>query len=559
MKSKRIIALVTAMLTAASLASCNSSSGTPQSSAPNSSTPQSSEPSSSGGSESSSAPGAGSGPVSGDPITLRVLARTPSFYPNQDFGQVGNMMAYEEMTNIHIEWENVDPGVFNNTLAAAIASDTLPDVILKGSISNTNLSDWGSQGILVDLSGYIDEYAPNFKKLMDENDGIAQAITSPEGGIYGLPQVILSPAMRAPTKLYINKKALAAAEVELPKTMDEFYDMLVAMRDADYNGNGQKDEIPFIAGSSFYTGFHGSFGLRTRGAHHDIVDADPETHEVRIFAATENYRKFLEFMAKMYQNGVVYPEIFTEGVKNVSVLAAEQKLGVIMDTTLYNVPTEYVDDWEGLKLWPAGPDGYDIASNVRSVLHSVGNFAITADCEYPERALQWADYFYSEEGSLFYHAGVEGVNWEKKSDGTLGYTDETQATRTAEMTQDSFIAQFAMWPGGRNPAVMLDNLWGGEYEAEPAATASALLDYASDTIWPFFAWTDEENEVIGTIHDDIKSYITSSTAQIVAGEVQLTDEWWNSFVAQIESMDADKVIDAYTSALTRVYGDSSKF
>ena len=562
MKAKRTSALLTALILAASFTACSgggdASSAAPASSA--GSTPASSAAASSeeASSEAASSEASG-GPVAGEPITLHFLARTTSVYPNQDYGQVQNMIAYEEMTGVHIEWENVDPDVFNNQLAAAIASDTLPDVIMKGSISNTNLSNWGGQGILIDLGEYIDSCAPNFKKLMEENAGIKEAITAPDGGIYGLPQVILSPAMRAPTKLYINKKALEAAGKQMPTTLDEFYDMLVAMRDSDWNGNGQKDEIPYIANKDFYTGFHGSFGLRTRGAHHSIVDADPETHEVRIFAQSENYRKFLEYMTKLYKEGLIYPEIFTEGKKNVSVLAGEQRLGVIMDTTLFNVPTEYVDDWEGLKLWPTGPDGYNIASNIRSVLHSVGNFAVTADCKYPERAMQWVDYFYGEEGSLFYHAGIEGVNWEKKADGTLGYTEATQATRTPEMTQDSFIAQFAMWPGGRNPAVMLNNLWGGEYEAEPAATADALLGYASDIIWPFISWTEEENEVMGTEHGDISNFITSSTAQVIAGEVELTDDWWNNFVSQIDAMGGQKVIDAYKSALTRVYGDPSKF
>ena len=36
------------------------------------------------------------------------------------------------MTGVDIDWENVDPSVFANTLAASIAADDLPDIILKG-------------------------------------------------------------------------------------------------------------------------------------------------------------------------------------------------------------------------------------------------------------------------------------------------------------------------------------------------------------------------------------------------------------------------------------------
>lgn len=145
------------------------------------------------------------------------------------------------------------------------------------------------------------------------------------------------------------------------------------------------------------------------------------------------------------------------------------------------------------------------------------------------------------------------MNWEKKADGTLGYTEECAARRTGSMTQDAFIAEFAMWPGGRNPSVMLGNLWGGEYEAEPAATAMAMIEDVPGVVWPFFSWTPEENEVISTTQTDIKTFISNSTAQAVAGEVEITDEWWNGFVSNIDSMGGQKLIDAYQSAVDRIY------
>lgn len=499
-------------------------------------------------------------PLTDEPVTLKIMARTNSFYPNQNLGSVGNMIEYEKMTGIQIEWENIDPSVFTNTLASAIASDTLPDIIFKGNITNSQQYEWGEEGVLIDLAPYLEQYAPNFYALMKEYPTIEQAITAPNGAIYGLPQIVLAAAMRAPDKMYINTKALAAAGKEMPTTLDEVYEMLVAMRDSDFNGNGIADEIPLISTVNWmHRYFLGSFGLRTRGSHHQVVDADPDTREIRVFATTENYRKYLAYMHKLYSEGLIYQEIFTEGNKNESVLAAEDRLGIILDTTLNAVPTDKMPDWTGLLWQPKGPDGYDIASEIRSNLHTEGNFVITDACQNVELALQWVDYFYSEEGSLFYHAGAKDVNWEEKSDGTLGYTDATLATRTGDMTQDSFISQFAMWPGGRNPSVMRDNLWGGEYETIPATTANALMAYASDTIWPIISWTPEENAVITTVQSDIESYITSNAAQAIAGEVEITDEWWNKFVGDIQSMGADRLIAAYQSALDRIYGaDAAK-
>lgn len=501
---------------------------------------------------------AASGDVTQEEITLKIMARTPSFYPNQNLGDVANMKAYEGISGVKVEWENYDPSVFDNSLAAAIAGDELPDIIMKGSLSNVKLYEWGQDEILIDLAPYLDEYAPNFTALMEQYPDIRKAITAPDGGIYGLPQVILAPQMRVPAKLFINTAALEQFGMDMPTTLDDLYEYMVAFRDSDFNGNGEADEIPLVASlGNLKKYFYGSFGLRTRGAHHSTVDVDPATGEVRLFATSDNYREFLEFLNKLYEEKLIYQEIFTDGDKSTGAFTSEDRVGCLVATTLYNVPTNKTADWAGVKTQLTGPDGYNIVSEVRSNLHSTGNFAITYKCENIERAIQWVDYFYSEEGSLFYHAGVEGEHWEAKADGSLGYTDACAATRTDNMTQDAFIAQFAMWPGGRNPSVMLDNLWGGEYEAEPAETALGMIEYASDVVWPFFSWTPDENNVMSTIGGDISSTISGAEAQAIAGEIEITDEWWESFKTELHNVGEDKLIETYITALERIYGNEA--
>ena len=177
-------------------------------------------------------------PLTDKPVTLKVMARTNSFYPNQNLGDVQIMVEYEKMTGVNIEWENVDPSVFANTLASAIDSDTLPDVIFKGNVTNVQQYEWGEEGVLVNLAPYLEEHAPNFNALLEKYPEIRRAITMTGGEIYGLPQVVIAPAVRVPTKMYINNKAMVATGMELPTTVDELYDVLVAMRDSDFNGNG---------------------------------------------------------------------------------------------------------------------------------------------------------------------------------------------------------------------------------------------------------------------------------------------------------------------------------
>ncbi len=493
-------------------------------------------------------------PLTTEPVTLKVMAYVGAVYPSDGFGAVSCMKEYEKMTGVTIEWDNVPTGVFSNTLASYIAGDTLPDIILKGSISNADANNWGSEGILVNLAPYLEENAPNFFALMNEYPTIKQAVTNANGEIFGLPQVVLAPAMRAPGKLYVNNKALAAVGKEAPKTLDELYDVLKAIKTSDWNGNGEADEIPFISSASTMRKyFYGSFGLRTRGAHYDVVDVDPETHELRIFAQHENFRKALEYLHKLYAEGLIYQEIFTDGFNNAPAQAASEQLSVFANTTPFAVPSKFIADWEGVLWQPAGPDGYAISSEIRSQLHSVNNFCITDACKNVELALKWVDYFYSAEGSRFVLIGVENQDWETKADGTSYFTDAALATWTENMTEDNFKAQFGLWAGGRVPAAFTDNLFGAEYEPMPSKTASAMLEYASDVIWPFFNWTEDENKVISTVQSDINKYINNSFAEIVSGEVELTDEWWNGFVKQIDDIGADKLLAVYEAAVQRAF------
>ncbi len=242
-------------------------------------------------------------------------------------------------------------------------------------------------------------------------------MTGINGEIWGLPQVILGAEMRTPTKLWFNKKAMDKIGMEDPKTLEDFKAVMTAIRDSDWNENGEKDEITVLASvGNMHNYFYGSFGLRTRGAHHDVVDVDPETGDLRVYFQHENYRKYLEFMIGMYQEGLIYPEIFTEGDKQATVFDQTDRLSTLFNTV---APGDGGDEWYTVNWSLEDPDGFAFHTQVRGAVHSTGNFVITADC--PEElipvALQWVDYFYTEEGSALALIGVEGKDWEVKADG----------------------------------------------------------------------------------------------------------------------------------------------
>ena len=91
-------------------------------------------------------------PIVTEPTTLTIMAQVPSYYPEQDLGNVSGLAAYEKISGVTIEWDNVNSEVFKETLTGIIASgEELPDVILRGKLGNGDLATYGDEGVIIDL------------------------------------------------------------------------------------------------------------------------------------------------------------------------------------------------------------------------------------------------------------------------------------------------------------------------------------------------------------------------------------------------------------------------
>ena len=58
---------------------------------------------------------------------------------------------------------------------------------------------------------------------------------------------------------------------------------------------------------------------------------------------------------------------------------------------------------------------------------------------------------------------------------------------------------------------------------------------------------------------DINEFAKNFAAQVMTGEKELNDATWAEFQAEITKMQPEKLIEAYRTALTRVYGEGAEF
>ncbi|MBO1912935.1 hypothetical protein J4G37_50035, partial [Microvirga sp. 3-52] len=137
----------------------------------------------------------------------------------------------------------------------------------------------------------------------------------PDGNIYSFPQMAEPEftSYRMGPKPRINEEWLEVLGIDMPETTEDFYQYLKAVKEGDPNGNGQADEIPFGAPSigMLVNYLQGSFGLANKGNSNRNVDLDPETGELRFFQKTDEYKELLQYVNKLYSEGLIEQSIFT--------------------------------------------------------------------------------------------------------------------------------------------------------------------------------------------------------------------------------------------------------
>lgn len=351
-------------------------------------------------------------PLAANGEQLHIMVNNSSYQP--DYNEVKMWQEYEKLTGVDIVWENIPAGTATEKLNMAFVSEQMPDVFFKFGINANNQIKFGStEGYLVNLAenDLLPTYAPNFYAYMKAHPTVESAITMPDGAIYSFPQIIESVPNKVAAKTFINKTWLDKLNLKLPTTTDEFYQMLKAFKEQDPNGNGIADEIPFSAPNFnyIYYALIGAFGGGTRGVHDTVVDADPATGYPRILGATDAWKDMLKYCNKLYAEELLDNGIFTMKGAQFTATAAEDKFGVFVYTNFSPVPESISANFVGLEEALEGPHGDKFWFPVRSDLHSIGNWVITTACKNVPLALQFVDYFYTEEGVKYFFYGAEDV------------------------------------------------------------------------------------------------------------------------------------------------------
>ncbi|OAK67904.1 extracellular solute-binding protein [Lederbergia galactosidilytica] len=304
-----------------------------------------------------------------------------------------------------------------------IASDELPDILRPiGGVEQTLIT----QGGALALDDLLPEYAPNVWKNIPEEAWDVVRSASEDGKIYYIPKVFLVPE-RAPL---IRQDWLDAVDLEMPKTVEEYKEILIAFRDEDPNGNGEKDELP-TSGREFGKWMDHLFAMYGVAMWEGNPEWDIYDGQINYAGTSENMKAAIAFIRELYEEKLLDNETF---LNKGEVWTA--KINTNLVGSWYHLPANLHDRYEAMKA--GAPDAYVVGMPLPKVdgfkgfvtQKSMGEaewMIPLASEDKATAALKLLDFFYADENEEFVRFGIEGAQ-HKMEDGKkvlIPATDET--------------------------------------------------------------------------------------------------------------------------------------
>ncbi len=479
-------------------------------------------------------------PIVQEPIKLKMFSRIAPV--NGPFKDMPVFQDYAKQSNIDVEFTEVPTDGFQEKKNLLFASNELPDALFRSSLTSLEAIRYGTAGQLIPLENLINDYAPNFKKLMEQYPEIGSAITTPEGHIYALPTVVTVGAARTDKK-WINQAWLKKLNLQEPQTTEDLYNVLVAFRDKDPNGNGKQDEIPLTARASAGVGLglpiipmmSGSFGLDTQlGYNINLVDG-----KVEIWMGNDRNKELLQYLNKLYSEKLLDPEVFSQTEAQYIAKQGSGNVGFFFDQT-NNAFLPIQDQYTGIAPLE-GPHGDRLQSQGAPVPRDLGSFAITSVNKHPEATMRWIDYFYSEEGSTLLRFGREGENYELK-DGIPYYTQQFLNTGNQ--------GKITPYAGGGAPHLISENVASFINPPQVQEAQKKLDPYMPEVRYAAPMFDEETAKKVDVLRNDLDKYYDEQSTKFITGA--LSFDKWDDFQATLKKLKIEELQKLYQDAYDKV-------
>ncbi|MCA0755779.1 extracellular solute-binding protein [Paenibacillus sp. N4] len=200
----------------------------------------------------------------------------------------------------YVEWNGGTN--YLNQLNLKIAANEMPDLFTPQQGIENSLAQ---NGAIADLTELLPKYAPNVMQAIPEDIWKVVKANDPtgQGKIYYIPNIVEYGRYGS----MIRQDWLDKLGLKMPTTQDEYVEVLKAFRDKDPNGNGQQDEIP-TGGREQARWMDHLFAMYGVAMFEGYPEWDLYNGELTYSAVTPNMKAALEFIARLYKEGLIDKE-----------------------------------------------------------------------------------------------------------------------------------------------------------------------------------------------------------------------------------------------------------
>ena len=448
------------------------------------------------------------------------------------YNDVWGWQQLEERTNVSFDLTEVTVSEASEKANLILASGDYPEVFFKAAVLDAD--DYGQEGIFIPLEDLIREYAPTLTALLDERD-LWDELSASDGHVYAMPDVRYQELLNNWLLSY-NEVWLDNLGLEVPTTIDEFYEVLKAIKEQDANGNGDpNDEIPLVCCSDAFTvaslfSYFGTEGIYNNGY---FLNLDAETNEISFYPTSEEFKNLLATFAQWYEEGLIDNACFTQKYEEYFAIGkSSDQYGFI-----WGDPVSAVGDRQNQYVYIDPIEGSQgLAANAGIV---ASGLSISDMCENPEVIVAWCDNFYDLETRVMVGNGQQGVDWDYDENGKL----------VSYGTGNPVIAGTVNTPGRCDAEYMsltqgvVSTLTGEEIESK-----IAIMDRLG-VVWPTADWSDEDKKTqFSDLRTNLLPTVKNYIATVVVGDKSLEDTW-DDFQAELEKMGVKEYVEIYVSTL----------
>lgn len=507
--------------------------------------------------------------------TFKIINTTPE---NRiiEANELDQAVIMEKETGIDLEWVGIPEAGFAEKINLMLASADLPDMIWKG-VDASVISQYLDQDLFVPTEELIAQYAPNIQKILDDHPEYKALATYPDGHMYGFPYIEEMYGLTLTNgPIMINKAWLDQLGLDVPTTIDELKDVLIAFRDAgDLNGNGVEDEIPyacnFVVDSDGFDSVNtlfammGCFGTSvsygSNAPYCTVVDG-----KITFGALSDAFLEVIKFYRGLQEEGLLYMDGFSgDGTYTYQLREDVATIGVFSCwSPEAEIPVKEVRDQYVALPRLTGPNGGMGVRCNRSELWGTSQSIITTECEYPEVLTALMNYLNEPEMAVTTNWGTVGYSYIRdEKTGILGFDLDENGNFNVpdgyeswnDMRQNSTPVQGGVAVLNEYYDTVAEYTYDAVFilEAQKSNGKEEVLEEYEDKYVPPVLMTPEEqaaySQVLPQIKNIVRSYMVSS---ILDGGAE---ENWEAYEQSLWDAGLQTMLDNLQSAYDRYLGN----